>query len=273
MRQRAPEWVERPLGRYYLYFAHHRGARLRLAYANTLAGPWTLHEPGVLDLEDSRCMDHIASPDVHVDHARRQVRMYYHGAIDPARTQKTLVAVSSDGLHFRASPEVLADAYLRCFDWDGHVYGMTRPGIVYRSRDGLTGFERGPTVPGFGRGFRHGAVTLDGSRLTVFYSMAGDCPERIVASTIELSPDWTTWRATPPRVVLEPELPYETAGLPRRPSTGGWAPEPVCELRDPGIFREDGRDYLLYSIAGEQGIAIAELRTAPLGSPLAAWSR
>jgi hypothetical protein len=34
---------------------------------------------------------------------------------------------------------------------------------------------------------------------------------------------------------------------------------PVHELRDPAIYEEDGRLYLLYSVAGEQGIAIARL--------------
>jgi hypothetical protein len=32
-----------------------------------------------------------------------------------------------------------------------------------------------------------------------------------------------------------------------------------CQLRDPAIFRESGRTYLLYSVAGERGIAIAEM--------------
>jgi hypothetical protein len=34
----------------------------------------------------------------------------------------------------------------------------------------------------------------------------------------------------------------------------------VRQLRDPAIFREDGRTYLIYSVAGESGLAIAELR-------------
>jgi hypothetical protein len=33
----------------------------------------------------------------------------------------------------------------------------------------------------------------------------------------------------------------------------------VNQLRDPAIFEEDGRTYLLYAVAGESGIAIAEL--------------
>ena len=50
---RVPDWVEAPLGRYYLYFADHRGTYIRLAYADTLRGPWTTHEPGTLQLDQS----------------------------------------------------------------------------------------------------------------------------------------------------------------------------------------------------------------------------
>jgi hypothetical protein len=32
------------------------------------------------------------------------------------------------------------------------------------------------------------------------------------------------------------------------------------QLRDPAIFEEDGKIYLLYAIAAEQGIAIGELK-------------
>jgi hypothetical protein len=31
---RVPEWIENPLGNYYLYFAHHQGTYIRLAYAD-----------------------------------------------------------------------------------------------------------------------------------------------------------------------------------------------------------------------------------------------
>ena len=36
---RVPEWVEDPLGKYYLYFADHKGRYIRLAYSDELAGP------------------------------------------------------------------------------------------------------------------------------------------------------------------------------------------------------------------------------------------
>ena len=115
----------------------------------------------------------------------------------------------------------------------------------------------GPTL--FSEDQRHTAVRLDGSRLSVFYTDAGDCPERILLSTIDLTPDWMEWRASEPVVILEPETDYEGADLPLEPSERGWSPERVRQLRDPGIYREGDETYLLYSVAGESGIAIARL--------------
>lgn len=80
---KVPEWVPSPLGRYYLYFAHHDGRYIRLAFADSIEGPWRMHEPGVLPIENSLFRGHIASPDVHVDHNARCIRMYYHGADRP----------------------------------------------------------------------------------------------------------------------------------------------------------------------------------------------
>src|SRR5947209_2436330 len=113
---RVPEWLPHPLGRYYCYSAHHEGAFIRLAYADRIAGPWTVYTPGVLDLADSFFDEHIASPDVHVDHDARRIRMYYHGARLPDPPyQFTRAALSADGLSFIARPEILGVSYWRGF--------------------------------------------------------------------------------------------------------------------------------------------------------------
>ncbi|NBB83648.1 MAG: hypothetical protein GVY28_09615 [Alphaproteobacteria bacterium] len=80
---RVPEWVDRPLGRYYLYFAHHQGEHVRLAYADDLTGPWRIDQPGTRQPGQTPFRQHIASPDVHVDEANRQIVMYYHGCYRP----------------------------------------------------------------------------------------------------------------------------------------------------------------------------------------------
>jgi hypothetical protein len=45
--------------------------------------------------------------------------------------------------------------------------------------------------------------------------------------------------------------------VPLVPSAGGEIGGPARQLRDPAIFEEDGQAYLLYAVAGEQGLAIA----------------
>ena len=151
---RVPDWIEAPLGRYYLYFADHKGAYIRLAFADSLAGPWRMHTPGTLTLaashfaterpdpaaisegtrreaagstEQDYLHPHIASPDVHVDHDRREIRMYYHGMLVDGE-QRTRVAVSTDGIAFEARPEILGNSYFRVFRHQGWHYALVMPG-------------------------------------------------------------------------------------------------------------------------------------------------
>ena len=253
---RVPDWLPDPLGRYYLYFAHHNGKYIRMAYADKLEGPWKTYEPGVLDLEHSYFSAHVASPDVHVDHNERRIRMYYHG-IEPKQEQKTRAALSTDGIHFTARPEILGDFYFRVIEYGGWHYAVARSGKCYRSRNPLRGFQPGPQISD--ERFRHCALRVDGSRLLVFYSLIGSRPEHILLSTVDLAADWTAWAMSEPVSVLEPEMPYEGTELPLFESRTGWAPRPVHEVRDPGIYREGSRTWLLHTVQGEHGIAVAEL--------------
>ena len=56
-----------------------------------------------------------------------------------------------------------------------------------------------------------------------------------------------------------PEKDYEGAHLPLVPSARGAAYGQVRQLRDPCVYMENNRTFLLYSIAGESGIALAEI--------------
>jgi len=292
---RAPDWLPNRLGRYYLYFADHKGDYIRLAYADRLAGPWTVHAPGSLQLaqsgfpttrleptpeqlarlaaaapldrapagtpgiptplEDS-VLPHIASPDVHVDEANRQIVMYFHG-LASFGVQVSKAATSPDGIHFTAIGGPLGPSYLRAFDYGGYRYAMTMPGQLLRSRDGFTGFETGPRV--FPTSQRHTALLRRGDTLHVFWTRVGDAPERIYASTIDLRPDWTAWKPSDPVEVLRPQRPWEGANLPLERSYRSAVFAPANQLRDPAIYEEAGRTYLLYAVQGEAGIGIAEL--------------
>ena len=281
---RTPDWLPNRLGRYYLYFADHKGSYIRLAYADHLEGPWSVHAPGSLHLPesnflterppvpagrspvppregvpspaDSAVIPHIASPDVHVRNDRREIVMYFHGLEGPSY-QRSRVAVSPDGIRFTASREIIGRSYIRAFRHDGWWYMMAMPGIFYRSRDGVADLEEGPTL--FEPDMRHAAVHLRGSTLFVFWSRAGDVPEHILASTVDVSGDWRGWRNSAERSLLKPERPWEGAGLPLEPSVRDAVNVRVNQLRDPAIYVEDDRTYLLYSVAGEAGIGLARL--------------
>ncbi len=289
---RVPEWVEGRLGRYYLYFADHKGRYIRLAYADDLLGPWQIHPPGSLQIADSHFLTdppeisdeeverltaararsgagaishdarteattpHIASPDVHVDAANRRIVMYFHG-LDGVSRQVSRVATSTDGITFSARPERLGRTYMRVFRHDGYTYAMSMPGQFYRSRNPLGGFEEGPRL--FNPRMRHSALLQRGNTLFVFWTQAGDVPEHVKLSTLDLSGDWSGWSETPGVEVLRPEHPWEGADAPLEPSVRSTAYGHVNQLRDPAIFQEDGRVFLLYAVAGESGIAIAEV--------------
>ena len=78
-------------------------------------------------------------------------------------------------------------------------------------------------------------------------------------ATIDTSHPWMEWRESERVEVLRPETDWEGGALEVKPSRGGHIDERVNQLRDPAIFEEDENVYLLYSIAGEHGIAISRL--------------
>ena len=292
---RVPAWIQHPLGRYYMYFANHMGDFIRLAYADDVTGPWKIYEPGVLHVRDTAfyrplpdppaAIDdfytHVASPEILIDATNQRLVLWFHGwwtngerwpaDLAAARTwarqkhygQFTQAAVSSDGVHFSVQPSITRQSYLRIFQFDGYYYSVARLGALARAKDPLAAFENGPnpfrdTV--YANRVRHVALVQDGDRLSVFFTAIGDAPERVMVSTIDLRGDWTTWRASSPREVLRPETAYECVNLADAPSEAGDVETPVKQIRDPFVFRENGRSTLFYSICGEQGIAAAVLQ-------------
>lgn len=271
----APPWLDAPCGRYYLYFAHHEGRHIRLAFADSLTGPWRIHPPGALRLTETpfpqtapnvaqpawavaKGVDglypHIASPDVHSEPETRTVRMYFHG-LDHDGVQRSLVARSRDGIGWEVGEPRIDQAYLRVFSHNGRRYALALGGQVLRDGDG--GFEPGPWL--FPRGHRHAAVLLRGDLLHVLWTRIGDAPERILHTAVDLRPDWSDWRAGSTSELLRPELHWEGADLPVRPSEVGTAAPKENALRDPCLFEEDGRLFLIYAGAGEAALGLAEI--------------
>lgn len=262
---RMPEWVPQPLGRYYLYFAHHQGSFIRMAYADEINGPWKIHKGGVLQLDDTFCRQHIASPDVHVCAEQQSFRMYFHGVSDDG--QRSFLATSPDGLHFHAFPEVLGPFYFRTFQHEAEWFVIAKRtdapggGVLLHSPDGIESFEQGPNIL---PKQRHVAILKRGNILHIFFSRGEDCPERILVSTMSLTGNWKAWRPSEPVELLRPGTEEEGGNLPVYPSRFGAVHEPAHQLRDPAIYEESGRLYLLYTGAGETNICGAELEIQEL---------
>jgi len=119
---RVPDWVDNPFGKYYLYFAHHKGGYIRMAYADEITGPWQVYHPGVLPLAESGfpvALDTEVSAwqalvDIFTSFSPYVVRDYlmlvYNATVtDPAQRQARGISAAANKAAHIASPEVLID--------------------------------------------------------------------------------------------------------------------------------------------------------------------
>lgn len=270
---KVPGWIQEPLGKYYMYFSHHRGTHIRLAYADSIAGPWKIYEPGVLHVEQTPDIvehefrggiGHIASPEAFVIPERKLIVMTYHGTLRGCQlpNQMTWLALSNDGIHFVCLPDIIGDmTYWRIWKYKDCYYSIQMYGVIHRSRDGIH-WQAGPRIFQSSYDVRHTAVKCeeDKNLLHIWFSIRGTENESIEYTTMDLSGDWMEWKQDDNyRRVLTAEEDYEGADLPITVSKMG--PEVnVHELRDPSYFRDDdGQEYLFYTVKGEEAIAMAKI--------------
>jgi hypothetical protein len=282
---RLPEWVANRLGKYYLYFAHHKGTSIRLAYADRMIGPWVVHPKPVLtvepslfvtkDLDPNSRIDwvngpdylyaHIASPDVHVDRHGKQILMFFHGLL-PDGDQQTRLAVSENGQCFSAALPLLGPSYLRAFQWRGrwystHLWGEIGIFETLSIAPKTFSYTTLPTqITGATHAkIRHGHICQVGEHIHFVFSRVGDTPECILHCRIELSDDPQDWRFGPVTTLLSPDEPWEGFGRVPVISTEGSARGWIQELRDPCLFYDEGQLWLLYSGGVERGIGLAQV--------------
>lgn len=154
---RIPDWIPPenradPSALYYLYFAHHQGDYIRMAWSDNLLGTYHLYgvgsgfpvgQRGVLDLgaDDRIDLDnsitihkHVASPDVHVDDSNKQIILYFHGPTLEPGGQRTFVSTSPDGLSFQDSilPVILGGSYFKVFEYKDTLYSVDNRADIYR---------------------------------------------------------------------------------------------------------------------------------------------
>jgi hypothetical protein len=202
---------------------------------------------------------------VHVAEKHREITMFFHGPLaGDSKRQMSFLARSKDGLAFVAGCNPLAPFYLRTAIWNGKLLGTTMGGRLHLSADGQSEFVQ--VASHLQRGLcriRHAALHVVEDTLHLYYSRIGDAPERILRSRIALVANPEDWRMLAvDEEILKPEAVWEGAELPLLPSESGKARGPANALRDPAIFTENGESYILYAVAGEQGIALARIASS-----------
>ncbi len=257
---KVPDWLENPLGNYYLYFASHTGKYIRLAYSDNLMGPYSIYRDGCLNISQTNCKSHIASPDVHIDGDK--ILMYYHGDLEDG--QKSFLSTSVDGINFKTDNKVLGEFYFRVFKYKDKVYSIAKnkneDSVIYQSDSYDGEFKR---IFNILPNSRHTAVYLKDDYLYIFYTVVKDAPESIYYCKLKLSENVEDWKVISNNRLTIPQYRYEGGGSQIIPSNFGSATLrygniPLNELRDPCIFEDDDL-YLLYTFSGEAGIAIGKL--------------
>ena len=265
---KVPDWVEEPLGAYYMYFGDHRGVEIRLAFSDSLSGPWTVSPNPALRLDETLAIGgHIASPDVYIDDDSHTIYMTVHG--EPISTmyenQVSVLVESQDGFVFAQDPSYTGSIwatfpYARILKIDDTFVRIDPMEHQVSRSDSITGPFSEPvnySLP-INREHRHASVLLDGTSIVIYYTRVRDAPERIYRATIDASQPWGQWALTNEQCVRRPERSWEGAQFPVKFSKSGPA-NSVNQLRDPFIY-DDGTDRaLFYSYAGESGIAMAAI--------------
>jgi hypothetical protein len=254
-----PEWVKDPLGKYYLYFSNHEGTTIKMGYSNDINGPWHILND-VLNLKNTPCDTHIASPYVVIDNDKKLFNMYYHGDIN--NTQGTLMAISETGINFiNQSKDILCKFYLTLFNYKGITYGIAKDGnngsVLYNvTNNFIPIFNLLPKS-------RHCSAIVKNDKLYIVYSLMGDTPEHIRLCTIQLHDDIDLWDTINDEALIIPLFKHEGINLPKVKSVPGSATRafnrPIQELRDPFIFECSDKLYIFYVTKGEREISYAIL--------------
>ncbi|NLM78673.1 MAG: hypothetical protein GX173_11410 [Ruminococcaceae bacterium] len=263
---RIPSFVQKPLAQYYMYFAHHSGQHIRLAYADQPRGPWQIYRPGVLPLSQLEAISgfygHIASPDIYVNEEQNKIFMYFHALHHDRPDQCSGIAVSEDGLNFRLyHQQPINKFYMRLLPWKGLYFAISKNDNI-SGRLSVCKTPYGPfeKVCDLIPNMRHAAWLVAHDQPYLLYTVVGECPEciSIVPLSLSVQPPYPC-ELGPSTIIARPHCGWEGLDYPLCPSRFG-AQNDVNQLRDPFALQDNGQDYLYYAYAGENGIAGARLR-------------
>ena len=122
---KVPDWKIKKLGKYYLYFADHRGKFIKMAYSNNISKDWKIYKKKILKVNQFKdAKHHIASPEIYLDKKRKIFYMLTHSYSKKIKKgQWTYLSSSVNGITFNKVYNVpLAPFYLRIFKHKNYFF-------------------------------------------------------------------------------------------------------------------------------------------------------
>lgn len=269
---RTPNFIKNPLGKYLLYFAHHSGEFIRIAYSEDIFTGWKILDHKINNVsKETEFHDHVASPDVYVDNIEKSIYMFFHSRIKGSRKQQTFLSKSNDGINFAlVKGDLNLPFYFRHVTIGTKTFAVTKGGNLYinmvspvantwRALNNVnTGKSNKEAMHNSSGSIRHASLIYYMKIFIIFYSKIGDSPERIYAAKI-VENEKGLWLMSNEFEITRPELNFEGANLDIEASVAGPSLKEENALRDPYVM-QDGEDYFLfYACAGESGIAVGKL--------------
>ena len=269
---KVPEWVKDSLGKYYLYYADHRGKYIKFAFSNFIFNNWRSKLDIIININSfNNAINHIASPEIYIDDIKKKFYLLTHSHSATHKGQWTYVSESNNGLHFKVvNDKPLAPFYLRVFKYNNFFYGVSKGGNLWKTNELIREFypcqnlfdpsKSNELLHNYEGAVRHVGLFVENNILYIFYSKIGDKPERIYFSKLNLEKNDKNWKFNSETELLRPTMDFEGANLPLLKSKPGDTPVAENALRDPYLFKINSNYYLAYCVQGEFGIAIAEIK-------------
>ncbi len=270
---KTPTWFKNKLGKYYLYFADHKGKFIKLLYSDHLDKGWKFFNKKILQINTKTKYDafnHIASPEVYINNNEKKIYMFTHSHSRSKIGQWTYLSLSKDGLSYISKfDQPLAPFYFRLFKYKKYYYGIVKGGDLWRSKNIDTKYTQcqnllskkksASTLHNKNRSIRHLGILREKENLYCVFSRIGDCPERIFYTKFHLSKNYSDWKFQKIKEILRPTFPYEGSNLKLKKSKPGDAPKAENALRDPYLFKNKNKTYLIYCVKGEKNFALSEI--------------
>ena len=264
---------------YLMYFGHHKGKYIRVAWAFSPTGPFRrvpLVRPLLLRDRFGERKGHVASPEVRTVGGKRY--MFAHSPSRHFRPGKQITYMSRLRLGVVCSRPKPIDlpSYARFFSLNGDMHAITNGADVFkldsnsletRQLDVDKSRLLVPESQDVIERVRHPQILAWLGHTLCFYTRVGDAPERVFVSLLEAKNPEEIMFSTPIEL-LRPREDYEGAHHNIEPSKSGISRRPENALRDPFVGEFGGQHFLYYSTAGEKGIACAELDVANLCAAL-----